>query len=577
MSKIFKKRICIRLLMIVFVIFQLSLIVEARVVGYSEALLAATRLLDFESNRPHFRLTREKLNLAQIEALIYQQQQVAYLVRFYPQGFMILADITEICPQIFISYSGDFDKVQEHPFILEILNRLQYDKIHLMYLDNKLSSAEIAESKESADLIQISKNERTWSDLLNGSFSVSQNNVRTLSADGAPPLIETKWDQTAPYWNNTPMIGGNHTYTGCTATAIAQLMYYWNCPNLGQGSHAYNWRGQTLSANFLNWLRWDLMRPSYAGGYTAEEAFHVARVMSYAGIAVDMDYGTDSSNAQLYNNNALVSFFGYSRDIRHVTRYSVGSWPAWFNVFKQQIDINFPVLLAIYKSDGSGHAVVVDGYRSNPYNQIHVNMGWSGMADNYYTVDNIYGYGYANWDYAEINIHPTKVGLWVQSSAGGTTNPVPELYNYPFADGINIRITATPEKHYRMLNWSGRASGSQNPIDIVLDRGKTVKANFQRIIYAPINATGKKNFNRSLSQAEYINILTFEPNPDNENITGYKIYLVNSAGKRAIATLSADTHQYWHRGLKKETVYTYEIVAINNEPRDGDPATVVVR
>jgi hypothetical protein len=138
-------------------------------------------------------------------------------------------------------------------------------------------------------------------------------------------------------------------------------------------------------------------------------------------------------------------------------------------------------------------------------------------------------------------------------------------------------VTASPNVDFRFLNWTGRASGAQNPLDVTLDRNKTVIANFQRIIYPPLNAAGQKYFNRSLSQAEYIDILTFEPNPKNVSVSGYKIYLVDNGVTRVIASLDANTFKYWHRGLKKDQVYTYEIVAVNNEPRDGDPATVVVR
>ena len=43
------------------------------------------------------------------------------------------------------------------------------------------------------------------------------------------------------------------TVTGCVATAMAQIMKYWNYPENGSGFHSYNHaRYGTLSANFGN-------------------------------------------------------------------------------------------------------------------------------------------------------------------------------------------------------------------------------------------------------------------------------------------------------------------------------------
>lgn len=40
------------------------------------------------------------------------------------------------------------------------------------------------------------------------------------------PMVQTQWDQGAPYNNQCPTYNGATTYTGCVATAMAQAMYY---------------------------------------------------------------------------------------------------------------------------------------------------------------------------------------------------------------------------------------------------------------------------------------------------------------------------------------------------------------
>jgi len=64
-----------------------------------------------------------------------------------------------------------------------------------------------------------------------------------ISTELIPPLLETTWDQDCGYNTYCPTLSGapcNHAYTGCTVTAMAQIMKYHNYPN------NYNW---SLMAN----------------------------------------------------------------------------------------------------------------------------------------------------------------------------------------------------------------------------------------------------------------------------------------------------------------------------------------
>ena len=165
--------------------------------------------------------------------------------------------------------------------------------------------------------------------------------------------------------------------------------------------------------------------------------------------------------------------------------------------------------------------------------------------------------------------------LVIAAGTGGTTSPVPGTYTYP-TDSTQ-RITAQPNTHYRFLNWSGDVTGSSNPVDIKMDRDKSISATFQRIIYAPADASGERVGNRSLSQLEYINVITFAANPNNVNIQGYNLYLVENGQRTLVKTLDANTFSYQHRNRDGTKEYTYHIIAVNNELREGDPAIVTIR
>jgi hypothetical protein len=557
-------------------LFLLNGAVQARVLAFYEVRAAATRLLQMENARPDLRLSQDTFTLAGIEPLIYQNRQVAFLVRLKPVGFMILSDISEVTPQVFVSFSGTYEALSKHPFLVRILDHLEYAKVHLRYIPPRLSQDPGVQPADVPDRELMARNDQVWAALANpaepaAGLLLSQ----SLTALAVSPLLTTTWNQNEPYWNHTPRVSGTPTYTGCSATAMAQVMYYWRCPLQGQGSHSYHWNGQTLSANFNHSYPWEQMLPSYSSGYTDEQAEAVSRLMSDVGISINMNYGTDGSSAVPNANHAFSAFFKYGGDSHYVYRSHSGSWTNYFNAVKQQLDIAQPVILGIFKP-GSGHAVVADGYRTSPSNEAHVNMGWGGSQDNYYSMDNIYGYGDAHQDYAVVSVHPTQVHLNIVVTGSGTTTPAPGSHAYSYSTNKVVQVTASPNPQFEFLRWTGDASGSQNPLNVLVNREKTVTAVFGHFIRAPLDAAGQKVLNRSASQAEYINVLTFAANPANVDIQGYRIYAVENGQQTEVATVDASTFTYWHRNVQRDKTYVYNIVAVNNEPREGDPAVVVV-
>ncbi|MBN1224418.1 MAG: hypothetical protein JXB23_14315 [Candidatus Aminicenantes bacterium] len=140
-----------------------------------------------------------------------------------------------------------------------------------------------------------------------------------------------------------------------------------------------------------------------------------------------------------------------------------------------------------------------------------------------------------------------------------------------------VLASAIPDEKYQFSHWSGDFSVTDNPLLFIMDEDKHVTANFVRRIYAPMNVTGQKKLNRSLSQVEYINVLSWQPHPDNLNITKYGIYLVENGIWDPLVELNADVFNYWHRRVGKDKSYTYAIVAINDDGREGNPAYVTVQ
>jgi len=167
-----------------------------------------------------------------------------------------------------------------------------------------------------------------------------------------------------------------------------------------------------------------------------------------------------------------------------------------------------------------------------------------------------------------------KPKLTIQAGSYGTTTPSPGVYYY--ATGTVVQVSAIPDTYCIFNMWSESATGSANPVSLTMDSDKSLYAHF-RYIYAPI-ATGQKVLNRTFSQAEYINILSWQANPSNSglDITKYRIYQIISGTPSLLVELASSQLKYSHRNAGQASIQ-YTIVAVTSSNREGAPATVTVQ
>ena len=241
---------------------------------------------------------------------------------------------------------------------------------------------------------------KLWKDLTEGKPNVA----KAISA--VEPLIQTKWNQNRYYNNLCPTVSDGpdgHAYTGCVATAMAQIMKYWGYPSKGIGSHSYTWNNQTLSADFNSTTYdWDNMQLYYDYYYadgsasnpiwlnppTSEQLTAIATLMYHCGVSVDMDYGGNSTGGSAAFSsdvaNALITYFNYSSEIEYKEKDDFDN-NVWIGMVKAELDANRPLH---YSGRGSGgHAFVCDGYNNSNY--FHFNWGWSGAYDGYFSLSNL--------------------------------------------------------------------------------------------------------------------------------------------------------------------------------------------
>jgi hypothetical protein len=319
-----------------------------------------------------------------------------YAVNFAKGGFVLVSATDAAYPVVGYSPAGSFSMQNQSPSLIGWMAgyELQLQEI----IDQQLQAT-----------VEI---ELAWNDLLNydPDKSASGRNNRQVE-----PLLPCTWNQGALYNDLCPEDNGGpggHVYSGCVATAMSQVIYYWRYPLQGTGTHGYYSSYGYLYVDFADVAyNYEEMRNSIGG----ESNYEMAEIQYHCGITVDMMYSASGSGAYSHDAaEALRSHFGFSNDLslEYKDNYSTA---AWASLLQQNLDNGWPMY---YHGFGSGgHAFNVDGYQGDDF--FHFNWGWGGSAN---------GYFYLN------NLNPN--GSNFTSGQGAIVNFVP-AGNYPYyCDGV---------------------------------------------------------------------------------------------------------------------------------------------
>ena len=221
-------------------------------------------------------------------------------------------------------------------------------------------------------------------------------------------LSDNIWSQKCYYNSLCPSnVNGpcNHTLTGCTGTAMAQIMHYWNYPSTGNNSTSYTPNGYpTQSVNFgESSYNWDNMPNSLTGTTSNQQVTEVAKLLWHCGVALHAAYGPNITTAQPADvPNALRNYFKYANDCYGEQK---GNNIVWLNKVKACLDIHRPIHYSAWTSNNEGHSFVCDGY--DEFNCLSFNWGWGGTDNGYYalTALNVGGHQYNHTHYAIFDIH----------------------------------------------------------------------------------------------------------------------------------------------------------------------------
>lgn len=215
------------------------------------------------------------------------------------------------------------------------------------------------------------------------------NSYPTPTVAPVAPLLKTKWGQGAPFNRKCPKYNGNPMLTGCTATAMAQILNYYKSNSKGYDVLEYVNEGvgnKEISVDFTKIsYDWANMLDVYEeGSYTDAQADAVAQLMYEAGVSCKAKYDVTWSGSGA--TSAAIPYVGFNRYYDYNCEIWVREYvptKLWMTVIQEELTAGRPILYSGYNG-ASGHAFVIDGIDAE--NNVHINWGWSGDADGYYDV-----------------------------------------------------------------------------------------------------------------------------------------------------------------------------------------------
>lgn len=438
----------------------------------------------------------------------------------------------------------------------------------------------------------------------------SQGNVKASPIIG--PLVTSNWDQ-APYYNdkcpyNIFATNSNyHTVTGCAATALAQVMRYWQWPTIGEGSHTdYTPKSYAPQTAYfgLTEYDWRNMPNQLTDNSSSAQKDAVSTLMYHCGVAMDMDFGIaqiiyiPETNIPLNKGrgsgidkieqveNAVKSYFRYSSETKSIHKKDYATDAAWLKEIKAQLDASIPMVY-VGKGPGGGHAFVCDGYDSQNY--FHFNWGWSGLGNGFYPitelVPGINGYGsgsgggYSLEQSALVNMKPrtTANAYNLQLYSKWTLNSSSIRYGGTLNAQVSIRNCGTQ-------NFVGDISALILDEDgnffakYVIQTGCTLKTN------TTYNVTTTVSQNAGLVPGDYYVYLCYENANTGiqlvgseyyANMTYFNVYWYSDIEANSEIIISSDYENALISG--KDAVISVKLKNEGSTYFDGKVATVIAK
>ncbi len=398
-----------------------------------------------------------------------QGRAVYYVVYLEPSGFVIVPADDLVEPVICFSSEGTYNPSPDNP-LGAMVSRDLPSRLSAVRSAKPVPEDMTLKSAETSLRKSMIQARRRWTRLQEAASQDQSDypvfpepNVLEDEANGTlgglphvpdvrvEPLIESKWSQStvcgqACFNYYTPPYGPgniNNYVCGCCATATAQLLRYHQHPNAPAdlGPYLIHVDGEPEMASlgggdgFGGPYQWEKMVLVPDCNITLEQRKAIGAICHDAGVAENMWYTAGGSGCVMPDiQEALEGPFDYSNAV--LCDNSGQNIPTFdlYRMLNPNLDANYPVLLGIH-GVGGGHAIVADGYGYDGQTIYHhLNMGWSGFDDAWYTLPLIQG------EYANFNMVDSCVYNVFQTGSGEIiSGRVMHVAGFPI---INAQVTA---------------------------------------------------------------------------------------------------------------------------------------
>ena len=218
-----------------------------------------------------------------------------------------------------------------------------------------------------------------------------------MAASGRPTyFIKTYWNQDKPFNNLCPQINGSAAPTGCIATAMAQIMKYYQYPATSKGTGIYSvttYKDKNDKEGTTKWYKrelghtyqWTAMLSSY-GIVSEDENDAVATLMADAGAASQMNYQANGSGTiAWYAAKGFAENFRYDSLAISCLQRDFYTDAEWMELVRKEMEAKQPVLYCGSDEIDGGHAFLLDGIQED--GKVHVNWGWGKSGDGWFDID----------------------------------------------------------------------------------------------------------------------------------------------------------------------------------------------
>jgi len=329
-------------------------------------------------------------------------EAIYYIVYLQPYGFVIVSADDLVEPIIGFVQGDSFDPSPENPLGALVTNDL---KRRIAAVRTGSGLRIMAEEPFHAETRAKWRHFIDLASARKDGVTMMASGITSISDVRVAPLVQSKWDQRivsddcplACYNYYTP----NNYLCGCPATALAQLMRYFEYPTTGIGVHQFTitvnggqqtayTRGGDGSGGPYNWSDMVLDPKSICETLTEKQRQAIGALCYDAGVSMNTSYSSSGSGwpggtlARMIN--ALRTTFTYANAVHGYNSESpIGG--GLIGMINPNLDAKKPVVLSTIQ-----HAFVCDGYGYN-YSTLyhHLNMGWLGQDDAWYDLNTSIG------------------------------------------------------------------------------------------------------------------------------------------------------------------------------------------